>query len=337
MSELERKTFFLYPSLETLKMDQLKQTNNLIASMNFIVASSNDLIRSILTGGNFSFIDYLPSVLLKSVNDDNTTFIDCKNVRICIVGFNNIDYRSNYNKVIDEFKSGTSDISHLVAIHIIDNEKHPRFIHDDNECFDVLIRTSIDDIENVLVSIMLDISLYHYFSLSTDLEKRKNFNVKKYEYLCNNITPDEQKDIYGQAFDETPIYLSLSLKNINKLSRRKVRESRSEAINELIKDFDCFVLSSLSYKINCNDRGSILLPGIHKENILHFGDVQDYIRTHIDKQQYYILVPENLTNDTHIYMIEYDHSIDSIKEWVGYAAQSGNYQLVEVVKVVEEA
>ena len=334
MSEFERKTVFLYPSLENLKTDQLELTNNLIASMNFIVDSSNDLIRSILTGGNFSFIDYLPSVLLKSVNDENSSFKDCKNVRICIVGFNNIDYTDNYNHVIEEFKSGTSDISHLVAIHIVDNEKNPKFLYDDTGSFDVLIRTSIDDIENVLVSIMLDISLYHYFSLSSDLEKRKKFNIEKYKYLHDHISADEQKDTYGHAFDGKPIYLSLSLKNINKLSRRKLRESRSETIDELIKDFDCFVLSSLSYEIKCNNRGSILNPNIHRNNIFHFGDVQDYIRNHIDVQLYYILVPENMTNESNLYMIKYDHGIQSIKDWVEVAAKSGNYQ---IVKVVEEA
>lgn len=336
MNELQRKTVFLYPSLMTLRPEELALTNNLITSMNFIVESTNQLIHSILTGGNFSFIDYLPSVLLKCVNDDVSSFSDCKDVRICIIGFNKIDYRGNYNKVIKEFKSGASDISHLVAIHIMDNENNPTFLYDEKGDFDVLIRTSIDHIGKVLASILLDISLYHYFSLSSDLAKRKNFNTQKFNYLKSKLSDIEQKNIYGQTLKERSIYLSLSLKNINKLSMRD-RESRKKTIDELIKDFENFVLSGLSCEVQCNSRGSIIHPDEHRETILNYSDVQDYIRHHVDTTKYYIIVPGNSTKKASIYMIKYDHDIDLIREWVAVVANMSEYQIIKVVTVMEEA
>lgn len=337
MSELERKTVFLYPSLADLKPDEIKLTNNMIASMNFIVNSVNELIRAVLTGGNFSFIDYLPSVLLKCVTDDKPSNLDCKNVRICIVGFNDIDYKSNYKKIINEFTSGKSDISHLVAIHIEDREKTPKFVFDDGESFDVLIHTSMDALENVLASIMLDISLYHYFSLSGDLDKRKAFNAEKHNYLRTTLTPEKQKDIYGQAIDERPIYLSFSLDRINTLSRRKKHDRRSETIDGLIRDFECFILSALSHEVKCNNHGSIINPDEHRDSIHNFGDIQDYIRDHKSDEQYYIIAPHNLTDTASLYMINYDHDFASTKDWVGVAAKAGEYEIIKVIKVKGEA
>lgn len=331
MNDLERKTVFLYPAMTNLTSDEIKLTNNLIASMNFIVNSVNELVRTVLTGGNFAFIDYLPSVLLKCVTDDDPSDFNCKNVRICIIGFNNIDYKSNYKKIINEFASGKSDISHLVAIHIVDGKKPPKFVFDESKCFDVLIHTSMDDLENVLASIMLDISLYHYFSLSGDLDKRKTFNIKKHKYLRSTLTLDKQKDIYGQAIDERPIYLSFSLERINILSRRKKLESRSETINDLIHDFESFILSVLSHEIKCNNRGSIFNPDEHRNSIQNFDKIEDYIREHKNLDQYYVIAPHNLTDNNSLCMINYDHDSAAAKDWVGKVAKAGEYDIIKVI------
>ena len=66
-------------------------------------------------------------------------------------------------------------ISHLVGLRICSSSSQVKFTEPNGLPFDVIIETGLEDLEAILVSIMLDISIYHYFCLSNDLLYRKNF------------------------------------------------------------------------------------------------------------------------------------------------------------------
>ncbi len=309
--------------------------------MNLIVRSANELILSILKSRGFSFVSYVPSVLLKCVSDEKDSFQDYTNVRICIIGFNKIDYQSYYSEIIKSYKSGKSDISHLVAIDIDDSERIPRFALDTSGNFDVIVHTSIADVDNILTSIMLDISLYHYFSLSHDINDRKQFNKIKFEYLKAHFERTLQEKTYGSVLGDKPIYLPFSLDAIKALARRKKAESRNETINELIMSFGDFILHYLSYEIRCNIRGSILHADEHRSKIKMFGDLQKYVEKYIKdnssaKEFYLIVFPEvtkigSISNVEFIYDSgKYDSS--KTKELFESMASVDNYQIVKVIK-----
>lgn len=331
-TEFERKTVFLYPETESMQYEQLLATHELVTNVNLIVYSANDLIKSILTSGNFSFINCLPSVSMQSISEDKQSFKDCNNVRICISGFNEIDYTDNYSNIISQYQRDCSDISHLVAVHITEKASKPKFSIDSKNNFDVIIESSLEHLENVLVAIMLDISLYHYFLLSDDLQKRKMFNKLKFDYLCSNTSQQEQTKIYGAKLDpNSPIYLPFSLKSVMKLSARSKKETRSEAIEELVNEYAYFLAETVSYKILINERGSILNPVEHTE-LKNRSLIEDTIQKNIKYNKYLILIPENLTETATPIVVEFNTD-GGIVSWMNKELEtSTSYQIIKVFK-----
>ena len=330
-NKFERKTVFLYPDLCVLPREDVLRTNNLITKINFVVYSANDLIRQILSSGNFSFLNCLPSVTLQSVFEEEKTNIDCNNVRICITGYNDIDYSANYKKLVHEYQSGRADISHLVAIHITDKSQKAQFLFDKQGNFDVIIKTDLDHLRVVLVSIMLDISLYHYFLLSDKLTFRRDFNKIKFRYILSNDSNEQYKTLYGLTLNEEEVvYLPISYSGINKLERRTNPDSRKDLIQSLINDYAHFLFVSLSIELIVNERGSIEI-GPEKDKIHNNLLLEKYINNNYAYKDMFLLVPDNVTESDTNAVVQLEQDEGLVKSWVNKDFERiKGYQLIHV-------
>ena len=330
--EFERKTVFLYPESERLEYEQIKTTNRLITNINFIVYSANNLIKNILTSGNFSFVNCFPSVMMHSICDEIQEFHDCNNVRICITGYNTIDYSRNYLNIIEKHKNNSSDISHLVAIHIRDKLNKPKFLVDVDQNFDVKIESDLEHLENVLVAIMLDISLYHYFLLSDDLLKRKQFNIIKFGYICANNSTQDQIKIFGVKLEnDNPIYLPISLKHVVKLSGRTNKGRRNEVISELVDNYADFLAESLSVKLEVDEQGTIInCQDFNNSDVLRI--VEKAVKENANAEKFLIIIPENLTEKDDCIVVKYETDVGFVS-WMNKERENTSpYQIIMVIK-----
>jgi|GEM_PF-4689412 len=327
---IERETVFLYPSLSELDRKQVLITNELITNVNLIVRAANDSIKEILSQGSFAYINCFPTVLMRSVSEDSTIRIDNNKARICILKYNDIDYSDNYESLINDYRSGRSDISHLVAVALYDREQKPQFDVDSLGHFDVIIKTSIERLQHVLIAIMLDISLYHYFLQSDALNDRKDFNRKKLEYIFAN---DELFSQYGiKNKKDVPTYLPISWKNILKYERLRTKESRQEHVSTLIDDYANFLLNSIAYNVTFNENGRIANSS-YDPLIKNFDLIQEFVeKTYCDSHAKKIsfIVPDNATTIDQINMIKYnDDAPDSIESWMNKKVENiGAYQII---------
>lgn len=332
--KIDRKTVFLYPDLATLTRKEVCLTNALITNINLVVDSANALIQNILCSGNFSFINCMPTVLMTSVCEDfKKNKVECSNVRICISAYDDIDYTENYAHLINNYKTGCSDISHLVAVHISDKFDKTQFTHDNAGNFDVIVKTNLDYLENVLVSIMLDISLYHYFLLSNDLSYRRSFNKIKYEHLLK--TPSNiLENIYGfNPQNQKLIYLPISLGDVSQLENYTTVALRHNFIDELINNYANFLATTTATKIECNERGSIINASQHA-SIKNYSAIESYIRNAPPQKNkmYYILVPDILTKNTPISMIQYNEETGKVSTWIKKEFEDiCSYQIIQVI------
>lgn len=257
--KIERKTLFLYPNTDKLKKreDRLR-VMDLIADVSKIVLKSNDEIKKILMNGCFAFIRCRPSVSLKCVTSYFNKDYDCNDVRICITRYCNQDYSTYYEKIVDEYRNKRADISHLVAIRIVEDIKYVRFLEDSDGNFSAIVETGLDNLDLVLESIMMDIALYHYFGLDTTLEKRRSFNKVKSEYIYNHFN-DESRKLYSLRSDSPcEMYLPFSFPHINQYNIQGGNEIKKNVITSLIQEFGYFVLqSSKQFQYNSNAALSI--------------------------------------------------------------------------------
>ena len=210
--ELERKTVFLYPQADEMNAEVYEETSKLISRIHKVVNISNELIKDILCGGSFSSVKCKPTVTMKCVGESLGNYTDYSNIRICVAKYNNFDYTPNYSKVIEAVKIDKTNISHLVALHIYSVPRPIKFYEDASNEFDAIVETDLDHLEKLLTTIMLDISLYHYFSLPSDLQFRRDFNRVKFDYIKNKYGHNNIKKIYGEnvSLDKT-IYLPFSM------------------------------------------------------------------------------------------------------------------------------
>lgn len=334
---LERKTVFLYPELRNLERSEILLTTSLITDINLVVDSANNTIRQILSSGKFSFINCLPTVFMKSISESSEACIDCNNVRICIAAYNDLDYTDNYRQLIDEYHNGKSDISHLVAIHISDKVTKAQFSKDKNGNFDVIVTSNVDHIENILVAIMLDISLFHYFLLSNELDFRKKFNEIKYNYLVGCQEQSELYATYGiKSLPDGSIYLPLSLPFVTRLDRFTNEENRIKFIGELIDHYANVLIKLLPYKVECNNRGN-LINNPNDKSLKNYDAICDFVKKNRDNKKFFIIVPDKLTEKSDILMIQYDLKNDKVTNWINKDLENiGSYQIVEVVERIHE-
>lgn len=122
----------------------------------------------------------------------------------------------------------------------------------DNESFSAVIESGVDELSKIIISIMLDIALYHYFKLPNNLLYRQSFGIVKKEFLEDSLSRTEMRSIYGSSFNSRKDirYLSISSLFIDNIYENP------EAITELLKTFTRFyykhVIGSVLVDINNN-------------------------------------------------------------------------------------
>lgn len=272
---MERKIVFLYPELSSLKRDEYEKTCKLLADIERISFAANRKIENILCSHCFQTIKCKPNISMEVVNDSVTDFQIESNVRICVAKYGTTDYTQYYSKIVEEFKRETSDISHLVALDISPSETKTNFFADSKGDFDAIITVDLEHLDILLESIMLDISLYHYFSLSKDPIRRKQFNSCKFSYIVNNYSP-EMLSYYGKNIDkDSQIYLPISLCKLNEYVRRTKLESKNDTIKSLIADYAVFLIEANSEKYHYNEHGKFPYD---EENTEHGSIISDFVQ-----------------------------------------------------------
>lgn len=328
--DYRRDTAFLYPNLVDISSEERLRTLGLISQITAIVNLANRELAELVDGGTFSFVNCMPKVHMECISDVVENFTDCDNVRICVTSYNSYDYTNNYDALIQRYRHGKTGISHLVALRITGHPQKVQFTPDKNDQFDAVITTSLDYLETILVSIMFDISLYHYYGLSNHLPERKRFNETKYNYLLQKYTAKEQEDIYGNAFSEIPIYLPISLPEVRKIDRRIRSDSRQNAVDDMLDAYATFLANSdLSIAIYKDHDGNILQPWdqIPKDITK---TVEDVVRNHKDLEEYVIIFLNGSTGNHKPIVLQYGEG-GKIPCWIEKSCEGKNiYKIVSV-------
>lgn len=330
---LERNTIFLYPNYKKERSDLALKIHQLVTDITSIVENSNELINQMLCGGSFSNIKCMPNVIMQSIDDYNYNSLpDYNNVRICIANSYGIDFTESYENVITKYHTGDLDISHLVAIHIKKQGSKVIFQKDQSKKFDIIIETDLEHLDNVLIAIMLDVSLYHYFSLNKDLSKRKQFNKLKFKYLFNNI--NNFKSIYGNEFlEDDEVYLPFSFQDINTLKKCTHVKKQIKAIKDLIRKYAEFLIESLSIKIELNKHKSIKNP-YALNNLENYEYLIEFIETFTFKCNSNILIvpKEKSTEISAWFMLEYNYN-DSNIQWADKLSNCENGYYIYKIEI----
>lgn len=326
-----RDTAFLYPELEECPFPQKLHTLELITQITAIVTAANNQLMELVDGGTFSFVNCIPSVHMECVSDVSVNSIDYENIRICVARFDEYDYTENYQELIQEYRSGQTGISHLVALNITSHQQKALFLEDKQKQFDTVITTSLDHLENILVSIMFDISIYHYFGLSSDLPYRKKFNRIKFDYLLHKYDARWQTENYGNPFPETPIYLPISLPGVRKLDRRTKPESRQEAVKEVLDSFATFLAeSSIALRVIKDSDGDFRSVHSSIPDDLS-SEVEGIIRQRNDAKKFSIVFLKNSTEKVTAKVVEYTEQ-EKLPCWVEKAFEDDMFYKIITVE-----
>lgn len=319
--KLERKTIFLYPKTSEIDHELYQTTSQLITRIQKVVVISNRLIEEILCSSCFSSVKCKPTVDMKCVGNNVEDFSDYSNVRICVAKYDNLDYTSNYMKIVDEVKNEKIDISHLIALHIYSNHRPINFYKDENNQFDAVVETDLDHLEHLLTAIMLDISLYHYFSLSSDLKFRRNFNSIKSNYIFNVLKEDDARKTYGETVKSgCPKYLPFSLKWVIELNRRTKKSAKNDTIQTLIQNYGIFLIETIAKNLEVDEYGYISNEELKKEECFRFLEEflkKERMKTNKIKREVILIISSTVLtdNDTPV-MLEYKSKETDITKWL---------------------
>jgi hypothetical protein len=208
--QLDRKILMLYPDAKDISdVAERKKLFQLIDSMSFIVDEANRIVQEFIRKNYSNFKKHcLTEIILKSLTQyykDPTTnqpfeSIVCNGLRICLTRFADYNFADYYDNALSIVKKEERDISHLVAIQMTEEKTFWRAANKQEEAiFDATVETNMDDLLRVLVSIMIDILLYHSFSLPEKYETRKLFPTLKRSYILNKFSNDDIHITYGNS------------------------------------------------------------------------------------------------------------------------------------------
>ena len=317
MNVIKRDAVFVYPDLELLSQnrDNMRITLRLITNMYTIVNMVNKQIERILYCGEFSRVNCLPTAKLTMVPAVSDSELVLDNIRICIVKYKDIDYTENYTNIVANYKANKCDISHLIALHILDDDDNKIiFEQDPTDRFDVVIKCNRNNLKNILVSIMLDISLYHYFLLSRNIDERKIFNIKKIEYILENNNSENLIEIYGNSFEKTENrlrYLPYSLKYVSKCDQNG--QVNQEIIKKVICNYDTFINKKLSKDVVINKNGSV--RDIDQYDKCLIGEVQKMTKNNSTSCKIIICFHDSAKKDI-VDVLEYKNGEQFSNTWI---------------------
>lgn len=342
--EYQRNTVFLYPDLTKCSQEERLCTLNLITKLTAVVKMANRQLKDLIEGGKFSFVNCMPEVYMHCVSDDPATFGEQDNkergkkqdnVRICVTNFDGHDYTENYQELVRKYKAGETNISHLVALDLSTIPRGTQFSPDNNEKFNAVISTSMESLETVLVSIMFDISLYHYFLLSDDLRDRKKFNEVKYKYIINQFTQAEQRTHYGAVLSSDRIlYLPISLPKVKIINRRTKIESRQDAVEELLKMFATFLARSISLQVIRDEQGNIMDSSDELPREI-YKDIECIVRENAKLGEYIIVFLPDSTEKAKPFILEFDND-GVVPSWITKDCEGKTIQNIILVRQGDE-
>ena len=236
-----RKTLFLYPKLDDFPLKKQREIFKLIEDLKIIVNISNQTIENILRDSSFAYIRCLPCINIEEVHSSILQTVEnVERVRICVIGYNETDYEKSYSNICKSYAENHLNISHLVGLKIRTDINDVNFLKPEDSSFNLIIETGLVDLENILVSIMLDISIYHYFSLNNNLSYRKCFSSLKMKCIIDS----EQKSDYGDTTEFDKIrYLPFSYPYVKKITDISSIENVKVIILKMIKDYFQFITS----------------------------------------------------------------------------------------------
>ena len=282
----------------------------------------------------------MPKVHMECISRITPQSIDYQDVRICIAKFKSVDYTANYSELIREYKDGQRDISHLVALHIVDSTSQtfvPRFYIDPANNFDVIIETGLKDLKGILMSIMLDISLYHYFSLSDKLPDRKKFNGVKHKHLTSQL--DKAKEIYGNiSIGNQQMYLPFSYKAFRDKQFDASGVDLTANILRLQKEYCLFLGTELGTPITFNSRGSIINPK-QVQDVLQdtYPRTEKLVRENSNLKRYILVLYISADNIKREHIVRFGNDGLPEEPWGARLRDIRNLQHICNVQLIKEA
>lgn len=320
---MTRNTLFLYPNLNEFKEEEQNTILKLISDLKFIINDSNEKIERILRNGSFAYIRCLPTVEMEGI-----TYVDLEDdsvselVRICIIEFEGNNYESDYKTICEKYTNNSLGISHLVGLKINLSLKEVNFIKPDNSPFDVVIETGLNNLKAIIISIMLDISIYHYFLLSNVIDYRKKFSNIKMQGIKNS----DLKDEYGKNVDFDKIkYLPFTypyIKNLLSLDSNINESTSKDKIENLIENYFDFIKNYVCNTIMYNRLKESNMPydEIKYKYIEDLEKVVSLPQIELGKQ-YFILIKNGISNTScieidnkNVFVIEDNET--SLTEWL---------------------
>ena len=323
-----RKTLFLYPRLDIVLDDGTNNTGqkeeqtkvfDLIADLKIIATISNETIERILRNTGFDYIRCVPVINVEEMHHFPSISSDIERVRICVIGYDNNSYESAYKEICDNYINNKLKISHLVGLKISTSSESVVFSKPEGSAFDVVIETGLMHLTNVLVSIMLDISIFHYFSLSNDIEFRKMFSIAKMEYIkCSSFS-----SIYANGDELKSInYLPFSYKYINELrncdtdEQKRIIKNLVDNYFDIVRRFVCKHISLTRYKELKDPYGCS--SSINEE---HLSVIRTLATNFITGKQYIVVIKDDIDSSKDVSMQDDDLFVfasddDVVSKWL---------------------
>ena len=254
-----RTVLFLYPDFENYDTAEQKLITKLISDLKIIINYSNNRIGKVLQDGSFSYIRCLPFIEMEEATKQPTPeLVDL--VRVCVIGYDDKNYESIYSNICEDYVRNKLEITHLVGLKIVSNMESIRFTKPAKSPFDVVIETNLRNLDLILISIMLDTSIYHYFSLSEEVKYRKNFSTIK----IDGIKESNNLEDYGEIIEISNInYLPFSypfVKRYFSLRGQNKNEQSKDITDELIKEYFSFIKNWVCTSIDYNTRKERMNP-----------------------------------------------------------------------------
>lgn len=234
-----RKVLFLYPNIDDFPNEIIREkVVDLIDSLYYIISDANEFVARAFSSDVFVNSKYIPVIESQAINKahDEVSKEDIHGLRLCVTSFDEYDFSDKYSNLISKKNLVENDISHLLSIKLYSKSKKYSWKASTDESFSAIIETGVNELTKIVVSIMLDIALYHYFKLPKGLVYRQSFGLIKKEFLDASLSNNEMRAVYGSSGDkrENIRYLSISLSFIDDIDREP------ENIQSLLKTFTDF-------------------------------------------------------------------------------------------------
>lgn len=219
-----RKVLFLYPNAEEFTDKVIvEKIEDLVDSLYYIIREANEFVSRTFSSNVFVNSKYIPIIESQAINKvyDEVTEDDIHGLRLCVTSFDEIDFSDKYSGLISKKSLDENDISHLLSIKLCSKSKKYSWRDSENENFSALIETGVNELAKIIICIMLDIALYHYFKLPKGLIYRQSFGLIKKEFLNASLSNNEMKSVFGSPDTKRSNikYLSISLSYVDDIDR----------------------------------------------------------------------------------------------------------------------